>query len=147
MRNGLIIEEEFQTQLISTLTLDMSSLPLLILFPDCSGGGRLTGADSAAAASPFLPPAALKQVIHHDELCLPRPCSDSERPLLSLLALPEISPFTPARPPGQPAKENTSLSQFMIPAHATLPPPTRDREVRRERERERIRSIGEALGT
>lgn len=53
--------------------------------------------------------------------CLPHPCSDRERPLLSLLALPEISPFTPAHT----AKENTSPSQFMIPAHSTLPPPTR----------------------
>lgn len=64
MRNGLIIEEEFQTQLISTLTLDMGSLLLLLvllLLLDRSEGGRLTGADSATITSLFLPPAAIKK--------------------------------------------------------------------------------------
>lgn len=62
MRNGLIIEEEFQTQLISTLTLDMGSFLLhLLVLLGCSEGGLLTGADSATITSLFLPPAAIKK--------------------------------------------------------------------------------------
>lgn len=83
----------------------------------CTEGGRFGGADSAPPHHAF----SLLQQSDSLELCC---CffffrAPKWQRGQSLLALPEISPFTPA----EMAKENTSPSQFMIPAHSTHAPP------------------------
>lgn len=100
MRNGFTVEEEFQKSLIRVLTLDTGWLPTC----HYSRGGWFHGADSACASGVLLPAKHwfIKLVFLF--------CALKQQAGQSLFALPENSPFTPARM----TKENMSSGGLTI---------------------------------